>query len=492
MRSILACAMMVFVSSALAAEVVSLRPDATTATLYQSYRGFPNIALIVETRKLDLTAGDNVVRFDNVASTMIPQTVQVTGLPNPPRQSDFDYDLLDPGTILRKSIGTPAELILSPPKADEVHRVGTLVSDQGIVAFKDEAGVEVLGCGGPPARLRVEMLAGLRTKPSLSVRVWTANAGRYQVRLSYLAGRLSWRAAYIAKLAKDQHHLDLEGRIVLDNDTATSFDQVPTRFVAGEVYRLPGTSPPWIYPSSLRRDCWGTGRTSDPAADATGVVRGGAGQASPPMAAAAPTSGLTRDIAQESLSDLKLYRLEEPVRIAALQQKLFRFLARKAVQAEPVAVVSLVDYLAIDSQSARSMWRLRNTKASGLGMPLPRGAATLYAADGAFLGADLIPLDVAEGGQFELIGLPTGEILFDHRITAEGWDGNSRSRNHALTLKNTTARAVRVEVYFSRQMMTSIASGLPGSVLRNGAVVWATTLPARGTRRFTFVSLNAQ
>src|SRR5579859_6470299 len=121
-----------------AAEVVSKAPEAVSATLYQSYRGLPDVALIVETRTVELPEGDSVLRFDGVASTLIPATAQVSGLAVPPHESDFDFDLSDAATILRKSLGQSVDLVEGP----EVHHRGQLLADEGVVLLKNGEGVE--------------------------------------------------------------------------------------------------------------------------------------------------------------------------------------------------------------------------------------------------------------------------------------------------------------------------------------------------------------
>ncbi|MDR3438678.1 hypothetical protein [Telmatospirillum sp.] len=480
-------------TQAIAAEVVSPAPDTVTATLYQSYRGYPDIALITETRTVDLPAGDTVIRFDGVASTLIAQTALLSGLPAPPHESDYDYDLFDPATILRKSVGQPAELIETRPKAAESHRTGILVSDQGVVAFKDDAGVETLGCGGPPARLIVGVPAGLRSRPSLSVHVPVSRAGAYRIGLSYLAGGMRWHAVYIVRFARDRRHFDLEGRIVLDNRTETGFQRMPTRFVAGEVLRLTETSALPVAAAQPQRDCWGLERTTDialrspmvddaaPMAKETRMV----------MAAAAPRAAAIsggRDVSLEKLGDLKLYRLEEPVHVAARQQKLFGFISRRAVKTEPSHAVVVSSGRSVYGISSRLVWRVRNSRTDGLGKPIPHGSVVLFAADHAYLGEDQLRQDVPEGGDFELAGAVSDEVVFDDEITSAG----QSVETHRLTLRNTTDAKAGVAVHLPTLPAVRLLSGLDGAMAWNGSVVWTTTLRPREIRSLSFVTQRGE
>lgn len=475
-------------SAAFAADVVSSGPDAVTATLYQSAEGYPDVALINETRAVDLPGGEVVLHFDDVASTMIPQTAQITGLPGVVRESDFDYDLFDTATVLRKSIGHPVELVRTPPKSAEIHRFGTLISDQGVVALQMGSEIEVIGCGGPPSRLVMEAPPGLRDKPALSVHLKIAVAGRHTIHLRYLAGGLRWRAVYLATLAKDRHYLALEGRIVIDNTTATSFRHVPTRFVAGDMARLWGTRPPQIRTDRLARSCWGNGRTSDPVFRDFGPSN--EGQQIRAMSGAAPMAAKPngRDVGLERLGDLKLYRLEEPVTIAANQQKLFAFLAFPKVKVEPryTAVLPLIDV--VDAVPAQVSWRSSNRKSSGLGKPLPHGGVTLYASDHSYLGEDALQTEVAEGGEVQLTGRPSGDVLFSDRIVSEERNGKSSDRTYHVTLRNTTGGPAKVMVRSSPVPLRRYSWVSKGKMTTGDAVALTVTLQAHETRVVSFVS----
>jgi len=435
-----------------AAEVVSKAPEAVSATFYQSYRGLPDVALIVETRIVDLPAGESVLRFDGVASSLIPATAQVSGLSEPPRESDFDFDLFDAATILKKSLGQPVDLVESPPKSPEIHHRGELAADEGVVLLKNGEGVESYGCGGPAARLEVPMPKGLRSVPSLSVHLHSDKAERREVHLAYLASNLRWHAAYVVKIARDGRHAAITGRIVLDNDTASSFENVPARFVAGEVNRTYGTQAPKIVAQPVRHDCWPSARTTDPVgwdpgldylnrmADIIRVTIHGAPNEMMAMAAA-PAIAAMQKATLETLGDLKLYRLSEPIHIAAKQQKFFDFADFPKVEMEQTYLVSYPVSAAIEGGSAQSVWHFRNKEDKGLGRPLPKGGVVLYDEHNSYFGEDSIR-DVADHEEFDLKGPRLGSVTFDHWLTRE----ERTNRSHVLVLHNNLAQSVTVEV----------------------------------------------
>lgn len=475
--------LLLLAGGATAGEVVSKAPEAVSATLYQSYRGLPDVALIVETRLVDLPAGDSVLRFDGVAASLIPATAQVSGLTEPPRESDFDFDLFDAAAILKKSIGQPVDLIESPPKSPEIHHRGELAAEGGVVLLKNGEGVESFGCGGPAARLDVPMPKGLRAVPSLSVRVHSDKAERREIHLSYLAGNLRWHAAYVARIAADGRHVALTGRIVLDNDTASSFKNVPARFVAGEVKRGRDTQAPIIPVQDVRHDCWAMSRTTDPVGWDPGLdylnrmaglmqeveVSGARNVTAMAIAPVPAPASAMQKATLETLGDLKLYRLSEPIHIAAKQQKFFEFAAFPKVEAEPSYSVSYGIDAAVEGGSAQSVWHFKNKEDKGLGRPLPKGAVTLYGPQGGYLGEDSVR-DVADRETFDLKGPQLGEVTFDHWLTREERRGNMTNRSHVLVLHNNLAQPVAIDI-------PSEAGGKQ-------------TLAAHETRRLTYETSN--
>ena len=168
--------------------------------------------------------------------------------------------------------------------------------------------------------------------------------------------------------------------------------------------------------------------------------------AAPAPAPLAP-GAIANSVTQETLGDLKLYRLAEPIRIAAKQQKFFEFVSFPSVEAELSYVVPFLLGATVENASAQLVWHLHDSRAKGLGKPLPRGPVTLYAAaGGAYLGDDLLQKDVAEGETFDVRGPRLGEVVFDHWLTSETRWGGQVERSHTLVLRNMLTVPAQVEV----------------------------------------------
>ena len=124
------------------ADTVSPAADAVTVTIYHTdglqtsdllhpeqnpWVLDQGLALITETRQIDLPAGPSEIRFRGVASTMVPQTATIDGLPAGALERNFDYDLLSPGSLLAKSIGRTVHLIRTDPKTGRFTDVTAIV-----------------------------------------------------------------------------------------------------------------------------------------------------------------------------------------------------------------------------------------------------------------------------------------------------------------------------------------------------------------------------
>ena len=345
-----------------AADVVSRAPDAVAVTVYRDHAATAaslraesgdtaGLAMIAETRTVELPAGRTRISFEGVADAIIPASAALTGLPGRLVERNFDYDLLDPGSLIEKSVGQSVTIRRTNPKTGKVtEEPATLRSGPDGVVAVTAGGVEALNCGtGPQALVSDHLPPGLADRPTLSVIVDAPHAGRYTLTLSYLTVRIDWSADYVARLSADGTTLDLTGWLTLSNRSGASFAGAPTSVVAGALARLPPDLPD-IAPKQVERECWPMGTTSD------FVRREVAGRlqdealaevpAPPPPASVADMANApivskseARRAVQTNLGDYKLYSLVEPTTVAAMQTKQIRFLHQTGVKFETLYVV---------------------------------------------------------------------------------------------------------------------------------------------------------
>lgn len=255
---VLAAVLLALALTSAKADVVSQRPDAVSVTLYDGgtdgslsglsiwssrYFGF-----ISETRVVDLPAGRSTIRFRDVASSLVPESVRIEGLPDGSVERNFDYNLLGPRSLLEHSVGRTVHVVRTDPKTGKETREDAVVRATSQGAILDAGGrIEALHCGGPPERLEFdEVPAGLTDAPTYAIAANVATAGRYTIKLTYIAMGMGWSANYVAHIHPDGRALDLAGWVTLANVGDTSFRDAPVDVVAGRLNDDGAGSAIWI------------------------------------------------------------------------------------------------------------------------------------------------------------------------------------------------------------------------------------------------------
>jgi hypothetical protein len=499
--------------AAQAADVVSTKPDSVAVTIYRdgpastrrlsdlNAEDTQGLALVVETRLVDLPAGRSRLRFEGVADGIIPQSAAAEGLPAPPTERDFDYDLLSPGALIAHSIGRRVSVVRTDARTGrETEEVATLASGpEGILLdFGDR--VEALHCGGERERLIFDHAPpGLTDKPTLSLRVDVPAAGRFKVRLSYLTVRLDWSADYIARIDPDGRTLDLTGWITLANRGAAGFADAPTQVVAGHISRRPVETPaPASTPVAAL--CWpgqtthaGWAERPRPGAKGTEVDEVVvSGQRAFSLFAPPPPPPPSPRVAESQLGDYKLYTLGEPTTVAARQTKQVLFLSQPAVKFETVYRHEVFDYDAarpVPPIAASVILRLENTSAQGLGRPLPAGQVNVRKRFPEAGGRELLvgdyPLarDVPVGEPLELaVGLAS-DVTVARTVTSVTPDGHGHVRR-ALEIRAANAKTTPVVLEIRHHRLGApafrvVAESLPHG-LKSGDPLWRLAVPAEG------------
>jgi len=377
------------------ADIVSTVIEATELTIYRdNQRAFEplsledeyssGMAMITETRTIEIPAGQSTIQFRGVADGIVPQTASLQGAPATIVEANFDYDLLAPGSLIAKSLNRPVTMIRTKPGSGHVEeRQGVLRSGpQGLVVdFGGE--IEALSCSGLHERLVfTDIPPSLTDTPTLSMTLRAASAGKYQVQLSYLALGMDWSADYTARIRPDGRTMDVSAWITLLNRNGSRFADAKTNVVAGTLARdEEGTQAPEVdVPEHMDR-CWPIGDFLLRRELATRMFKRSVAPAPVMYAVASDLSevvvtGMKRHAARASeLGDYKLYTLPFATTVEPLQMKQALLLDREDVKLE-----RLYQYrVTLDSindphpEPARSLLRIKNTRDKGLGLPLPAG-----------------------------------------------------------------------------------------------------------------------
>jgi hypothetical protein len=492
-------------AAAQANEVISAGPETASLVIYPGRAAGPyaGLAMISETRTVDLPAGLSVIRFRRVADTIAPQTAEIDGLPTPVSERDFDYALLTPGSLLKSAVGQPVRLIRTNPKTSAVAETPATIraAPDGVVVQTGE-GVEALGCSGAPERVVFDRIPpGLSDKPTLSARVVAPEAGRYRLTLRYLASGFGWRANYVVDIRPDGRSLDLLGWLTLQNQSADTLTDAPTEVVAGRLGLTGEDRPVETQPAASDPDCWDLQTWAQRMAN----VRRYAAlmDAPPPPPRPAPMMALTRSMVSEvivtaakqsDLGDYKLYTLAEPTTVAAHQTKQIGFLRHSGVPFETSYVyrVETDNGVADPSETAtRIELELRNKTEQGLGEPLPAGGVMVSAPgpqNRMLLIGQATVRDTPVGLPWKLSLGPSYTVQVAPRVVSNRPDGDRRT---ALTIEATLSNARDKPVTLKlRHAMASggwrVVSEPSPHTLEGGDPQWLIRLAAGEQRLFRY------
>lgn len=507
--------------------VTSPGPEAVSVTIYRNPNGggrmdldwLGGYAFITETRTVSLPAGDSVIRFEGVAGNILPASAIVRNLPRQPAEKNHDARLLSAGALVDAFLGRRVHIRRTDSATGRTTETEAIIRSgpDGIILQTAE-GIEALGCSGLPETLVYnEVPPGLSDKPTLAVTTSSPGPVTATVSLSYLAGQFDWRANYVANISPDGRTLDLFAWLTLANGNDESFVGAGAQAVAGKPNREEEEDEDRAEPLApeIRLHCWPAGTTSDTPvqivppgvrADADfgegDIVVTGSRIPMPNLMSTSPVTVITA--ALEQLGDLKLYRIPEPVTVAANAQKQVALLHKERVRFERLYGLRLdatEDYDEGDEpRPASILLRTRNVEARGLGVPLPSGTAAVFeaAAGRPMLVGEALMYDTPVGQDFELLVGESSDIAATQRMlprpdTGRDDDGDDDDddddwpRRFEIVLSNASTDAAEVEVRLQLdEEEYRLVKASRKLRRKNGSPLWRTRVPAGGRARLAY------
>ena len=454
-------------------------------------------ALITETRTITIPAGDSVIRFEGVAEGMFPETAIITGLPGGVREKNRDARLISPAGLVDAYLKRSVHLKRTNRQTGKVTEQDAILraGPYGGVVLETAEGVEALGCSGLPERMLFDGVPeGLAAKPTLSVLTVSDRAVTATVQLSYIAQGFDWSANYVAEVNEDGKTLDLFAWATIANGGAQSFTAASTQAVAGQPNKERNRPPPRPAPPELRLECWPLDITSTHPRQYLYQVPPPPPPA-PPLYAPVPTAALNDSIIltasrakgaaiaiqaqQEELGDLKLYRIPEPVTIAAQSQKQVAMLQKSGVKFDRIYTANVNDLYG-DPSPVPFLLRMKNVKDRGLGLPMPAGGVVLFEPVGGNMllaGQD----GVADRAIGDNVEFKVGQSP-DVRAALKQIASSAQRRSLRVTLTNARATPVTAEILIPYEL----ANTPKGLVRKNGGWMWRTVVPANGTAALAY------
>ena len=487
------------------AEVRAESPAALSVTVYRApYRSSGSIdldrlegfALISETRAVQLPAGLSRLRFEGVADGIEPASAIVTGL-DEVIEKNRDAALLSPSALTAAAVGKSVVLLRTNPKTGKLERLpGTILSDaDGGVVFQTSRGIEALRCSGLDESFSFSAAGALAAVPTLSVQVRGPRPATRMVMLSYLARGFDWAANYTATLSTDGKTMDLGAWVTLANGNAAGFPAAHTQVVAGRVNRESGDVQPIDVGGPILARCWPRGSTSDPVAYlqiARAVPLGGQLKASAQVAAmAAPSLAMdaARQVEQEQLGDLKLYRVPDRTTVASRQSKQVRLLDRSAI---PVTQVYGADVPAQETTAAAAaikILRTMNSTADHLGLPLPSGSIAVFARRGGerLLESESSMRDLAVDEEVEINLGASPEVSV--RVVKDRVNGDSTSGH--VEISNAHPAQIQFELRLQLREGTRLVRADHSMGTKNGRPIFRLTIPAHASATVRYQTQRA-
>ena len=440
--------------------------QAVAVTIYNQ-----DLALVKDTRKVNLKTGLNALALRDVSAQMRPETALLRSINAPGSltllEQNFDFDLLTPHKMLEKYVGKTVGIVKTNPTTgvETTEQATVLAANNGVV-LKVGNRIET----GLPGRIVYDDVpANLRDRPTLVTQINNKGATDQTVELSYLTGGLGWKADYVAELNDKEDKLDLSGWVTLTNTSGASYKNAKLQLVAGDVNRVQQQMRPTMMRKNMEMDA---------------------------VVASAPMQ-------EEGLLEYHLYTLDRPTNIMEAQTKQVALLSASGIPARKELVLRGADYY-YSGQYGEIGTKMKvgvfiefdNKEASKLGMPLPKGVLRVYKKDSKgnaqFVGED----NIDHTPKNESVRLKLGEAFdvtvdkkqTDFKVLPNPQKGHSAFESaFELVLKNAKKEKVTVTVQEPISGEWKIISESAAHTKANSHLaVWKIDIPAESSTTLTY------
>jgi len=445
-------AMQVFTGSGallvfLLANIAAAQNQAVRVTVYND-----NLALVHETREVELPKPNGSYSFRDVAAQIDPTSVHFRSLSNPAAvrvlEQNFEYDLVSAEKILSRYLDQKVQL--STKQGSGIS--GTLLSASGnLVLQAEDQSIKILNVSEIVSTDLPKLPEGLITRPTLVWNVENSGPARQRVEVSYLTTGISWHAEYVGVLDKDDRNLDLSGWVSIDNQTGATYPEAQLLLVAGTINRAQ-------QPQPYMRKTYETAM----------------------MAQAAPS------FEEKEFFEYHLYTLSRAATLKDRQQKQIDLMPTART---PVTKEYIYDGTR-EAKRVKVTLRFKNAKENGLGSALPAGKVRLYKPEGEaqiLVGEDMLdhtPRDeevrLSVGEAFDIVGERT-------RLNFRQMGERANEEQVKIEIRNQKSEPVTVNVveHFTGDWNIREQSQ-PSTKKDAGTAEWKLSVPSRGRTEVTY------
>ena len=323
--------------------------------------GGPGFALVEQRIGFDLRAGANQVSLSGLPRALDSSSVVL----KPPagvavRGQRFDFAVAGQDELLRRALGQTV-IVEQAIGNERQSYTGTLMSaGNGLTLRLPDGRIKVLANYASFELPRLP--AGVVNEPTLSWELSSERAGHQDFNLAYATAGLAWRAEYNvdARGQGKDCRMSLNGAAMVVNRSGADFANINLILVAGEPNRAPSAGPQVMLAKTERAQMMAA--DSAPQAQASGEYQ----SYRLPNAGSLPQGSVQRLPLVDTANDVACERRYE----TSSQMGEWR---------PPYPIVD-ENFAAGDGQvqPVTATLRFNNSKADGLGMPLPAGRVRMF------------------------------------------------------------------------------------------------------------------
>jgi hypothetical protein len=234
------CLVVILVSSTMVAAEAGVKSTAEEQAMIELTVYNNNLALVKDTRNVELPVGQGELNFIDVASHIMPVTVHTRSLNYPEHftvlEQTYQYDLMSPDSLLDKYVGEKIKIInwnVFQDRQDIVEAI-LLSNNQGqIYKINDE-----IYLGYPGYKVLPGLPEDFVAEPTLRWFYENRAEKAHKLEVSYLTANINWKADYIVILRKDDTSSDISAWVSLDNKSGATYKNARLKLIAGKVHRV--------------------------------------------------------------------------------------------------------------------------------------------------------------------------------------------------------------------------------------------------------------
>ncbi len=434
-----------------------------------------DFAMVHEQRPVSLTQGKNKLRIGDVSKQLDPSSVLFTW-PNPSAaqvvSNTYDLGVEGGGSLLKRYVGQEVEMVWYGQDGREGQRAkGTLqVAGDGGIVLKSDGKFLVNPTGTVIAPSRPDVV----TIPQLSVDVESASKQQTRLDVAYLTRGLAWSADYVARLDPAKAEMNLECWATVTNQTGTTFPEAKITLVAGAPNRaVASPAPEMEFGQILKRERFDFNNSL-------------------------PKKKVVWSFSQgpQAVGELYAYPIKSPATIAPNQMNRVKMLSSERVPIEKDYSVRLPsddgwsEGGSAHHQNAQLAINFANVEKSGLGVPLPKGAARVYEHDSSgsvrYVGAADIR-DTAKGGRISLTLSNVFDVTSEYKmVKSQRLDKKHVRRDIEVVLANAKKTPVRLRLVQDLYGAKISSESIKSAKLNAHTSQWIVPIPAEGHVKLSY------